>query len=285
MRFKEFNAVLKEQFEVPAVTGPRGPAVADMQKVLVALGHELPKHGVDGIIGPETEGAIRAFQQANQLSTSGKPDPATIEKLNGTIATQPQLAAKLVKSTPADVKSNQGSQHANDGKTLSSGGASGAALKEPEFMPKLEKVAQSLGIDKSVLLSVMKFESNLNPQAVNPMSRATGLIQFMPKTARGLGTTIDELFAMTATNQLDYVEKYYKSNGVKPGATVGDLYMLTFMPAAANKPDDFVLGDANGGDVFGLSKSAVYNQNRIFDADKDGVFTVADVKNRINRTA
>lgn len=285
MRFKEFNAVLKEQFEVPAVTGPRGPAVADMQKVLVALGHELPKHGVDGIIGPETEGAIRAFQQASQLPTSGKPDPATIEKLNGAIATQPQLAAKLVKSTPADVKSNQGSQNANDGKTLSSGGASGAALKEPEFMPKLEKVAQSLGIDKSVLLSVMKFESNLNPQAVNPMSRATGLIQFMPKTARGLGTTIDELFAMTATNQLDYVEKYYKSNGVKPGATVGDLYMLTFMPAAANKPDDFVLGDANGGDVFGLSKSAVYNQNRIFDADQDGVFTVADVKNRINRTA
>jgi hypothetical protein len=90
---------------------------------------------------------------------------------------------------------------------------------------------------------------------------------------------------MSATEQLDLVEKYYKVNGVKAGDDIGDLYMLTFMPAARSKPDSFVLGNKNGGRVFGLSAAAVYNQNNAFDSNKDGIFTVGDVKDRIRRYA
>ena len=50
----------------------------------------------------------------------------------------------------------------------------------------------------------MVFESRLNPQAVNPISGATGLIQFMPSTARG-GTTTAVLKRMSNVQQLDYV--------------------------------------------------------------------------------
>jgi hypothetical protein len=107
----------------------------------------------------------------------------------------------------------------------------------------------------------------------------------MPDTARSLGTTIDEIYKMSATEQLDLVEKYYKANGVKAGDDIGDLYMLTFMPAARNKPDNFVLGNKNGGKVFGLSMAAIYRQNRPFDSNGDGIFTVGDIKDRIRRYA
>lgn len=46
---------------------------------------------------------------------------------------------------------------------------------------------------------------------VNRASGATGLIQFMPSTAKQLGTTTDKLAAMTEVDQLDYVAKYFVS--------------------------------------------------------------------------
>ncbi len=36
----------------------------------------------------------------------------------------------------------------------------------------------------------MMAESGLNPKVVNRTTGATGLIQFIPKTALGLGTTV-----------------------------------------------------------------------------------------------
>lgn len=42
-----------------------------------------------------------------------------------------------------------------------------------------------------------------------PGSGAIGLIQFMPSTAKGLGTSTSALKQMTAVDQLAYVEKYF----------------------------------------------------------------------------
>lgn len=92
------------QFTVTVPTGNRNPEVADVQKALVALGFPLPKHGVDGIRGPETSGAIRSFQQANKLNPSGAPDQATVDALNAALAAKPDALAKLTKSTDADIK-------------------------------------------------------------------------------------------------------------------------------------------------------------------------------------
>ena len=50
-----------------------------------------------------------------------------------------------------------------------------------------------------------------SPSIRNKGTKATGLIQFMPKTAIGLGTTIDELAGMTQVQQMDYVYTYFKS--------------------------------------------------------------------------
>lgn len=276
-------------FTVTTPAASQGTDVADMQKALAALGYSRllgafgPKQdGVDGIVGEYTIRAVKRFQADNSIAPTGTTDAATIAALNKAIASKPELAGKLVKTSSSEIQGGQQQQPA--GTPLQGGKKNpGAALQEPTFMPRLNQVASSLGIEPTVLLNVMRFESGLDSKAVNKMSNAVGLIQFMPNTASGLGTTSDQLFNMSATDQLDYVEKYYRSNGVKPGATVGDLYILTFMPAARNKPDNFVLGDKRGGTVFGLNKSAVYNQNKIFDRSGNGLFTVADVRDTINQ--
>lgn len=87
------------QLAVP--TSRRGPEVADVQKALVALGYPLPKHGVDGIRGPETSGAVKQFQEANNLEVDGDPGPDTVKALSNAMK---KKGITIPKSTEADVK-------------------------------------------------------------------------------------------------------------------------------------------------------------------------------------
>ena len=220
--------------------------VTSLQRELKAAGADLgdfgPKHdGVDGMMGPYTRRAAEKF---------------------------PNIAAKY---KDALAKSNSVNAQQIDVSTI----------QDPDFNKKLAKVANALGVKVSDLLAVMKQESGVNPHAVNKQSGATGLIQFMPATARGLGTTTEELGKMDGVQQLDYVYKYYKSVGVQPGMDAGDLYVATFMPAALGKGDRHVLGSQGAPGFAGK----VYDQNKGLDRDKDGVITVADIKQSVNRFA
>ena len=96
---KMAHGAATQSLSVP--TGNINPAVADIQKVLLALGYKLPKHGVDGARGPETRNAVKEFQRDNNLTVDGDPGPETIGAMNRLIATK-KIA--FVKSTPADVK-------------------------------------------------------------------------------------------------------------------------------------------------------------------------------------
>ncbi len=178
-------------------------------------------------------------------------------------------------SSPADTTDASTSAPAGPVNTKITAGGNYLAFKEPGFKAALEKTASNLGIDPNHLIAIMKQESGLNPKARNP-SGATGLIQFMPKTARGLGTSTDAIYNMSATEQLPWVEKYFKSVGIRPGASLGDLYVAVFYPAAMNKGDSHVISK---------SGNAVYNQNKGLDRNRDGVLTVADVKNSVARYA
>lgn len=109
MRFNEFKVFLNEEDtkkEISALTAPtgrQGPEVADVQKVLVALGYELPKHGVDGIRGSETSSAVKHFQSKMGLAVDGDPGPDTIAALNKEMALK---KITISKSTAADVKAS-----------------------------------------------------------------------------------------------------------------------------------------------------------------------------------
>lgn len=113
-------------------------------------------------------------------------------------------------------------------------------------LKSLMDVTNKYGIPFEYMVNLINFESGatFNPAIQNSIG-ATGLIQFMPSTAIGLGTTTSALSKMTFKQQLVYVDKYLYSslkkhlvNGKVPDTfTQGDLFMTIFTPAAIGKPN------------------------------------------------
>ncbi|MCX5592010.1 transglycosylase SLT domain-containing protein [Alcaligenes endophyticus] len=144
------------------------------------------------------------------------------------------------------------------------------------FRERLFEICRELGVEPDYLMACMAFESaeTFSPKIKNAAgSGATGLIQFMPATAKGLGTTTDALAAMTAEQQLEYVLAYfwpYRSR-LK---TIGDVYMAILWPAGIGKPDDWTLWDKT-------SRPTTYRQNAGLDLNKDGKITKAEAVAKI----
>ncbi|WP_281281345.1 peptidoglycan-binding domain-containing protein [Pseudalkalibacillus caeni] len=61
--------------------GDRGPGVKRIQEYLIKAGMDLREHGVDGIFGPETLGAVRKFQRMYGLIEDGIVGPNTLGQL------------------------------------------------------------------------------------------------------------------------------------------------------------------------------------------------------------
>jgi N-acetyl-anhydromuramyl-L-alanine amidase AmpD len=57
--------------------GARGDSVMEMQSLLVRAGHNLPKWGVDGAFGDETESALKSFQVEEGIKVDGICGPET----------------------------------------------------------------------------------------------------------------------------------------------------------------------------------------------------------------
>jgi hypothetical protein len=151
----------------------------------------------------------------------------------------------------------------------------------PAFKARMIQICGSLGINPDWLMAVMWAESNLRADIVNPKGGATGLIQFMPSTAIGLGTTTGALRVMTATQQLDYVYKYFQSFAGKMHS-VGDVYAVIFMPIALGKDSNTTLGQKGNYSYLSgkLTYNAVYEGNPGLDLNRDGIITAAELTSR-----
>lgn len=126
----------------------------------------------------------------------------------------------------------------------------------------------------SWLMACMAFETGrtFDPAVRNAAgSGATGLIQFMPLTARGLGTTTDELAAMTAVEQLAFVEDYFRPYHRRI-STLPDMYLAILLPAYVGRP---------GGAVLFTEGRVSYRQNAGLDADNDGRVTKDEAAQRV----
>lgn len=138
------------------------------------------------------------------------------------------------------------------------------------FEQKVNRISANLGIQPDWLMTVMYAESSLNHLAENQKSTAIGLIQFLDSTLKNLGTTRNYLKSLTNVQQLDWVEKYFVSLGLKGKMkSVYDVYFAVFSPKYVGKPDSTVIA---------TSGQNVYNANKALDTDKDGRLTVLDVK-------
>ncbi|AVD86185.1 transglycosylase SLT domain-containing protein [Pseudomonas sp. SWI44] len=148
------------------------------------------------------------------------------------------------------------------------------------FRARVREIGQTLSLDPNWLMAVMAFETRrtFSPSIVNQAgSGATGLIQFMPSTAQGLGTTTAKLARMTAVQQLDYVEAYFRQYAGRI-RDLGDAYMSVLWPAAIGRPDDYVLWEKDTGPY-----QRQYNQNYGLDANHDGIITKAEAVAPVNR--
>lgn len=147
----------------------------------------------------------------------------------------------------------------------------------PEFRNRVLQMCTTFNWSSehpSWVMACIAFEtaSTFSPSIRNAAgSGAVGLIQFMPDTAEELGTTTDALAAMTAVQQLDYVEKYFKPYASKI-TSLNDMYMAILFPRAVGKPDDYILFSEGG---------ASYRQNAGLDTDKDSKITKAEAASRV----
>jgi hypothetical protein len=141
----------------------------------------------------------------------------------------------------------------------------------PVFKERLLWTAETLGCDPNHLMACIAWESGetFSPSVKNMAgSGATGLIQFMPTTAKGLGTTTAALAQMTAEDQLNYVYKYFRPLAGKLN-NLGDVYMAILWPKAVGKIDSYVLFDRE-------KTPTAFRQNAGLDVNKDGKVTRAE---------
>lgn len=145
-----------------------------------------------------------------------------------------------------------------------------------DFINKVIAISSKLKIDANWLMTVMYAESRLSEKAYNSNGGATGLIQFMPSTARALGTTTAALRAMTNVQQLDYVLKYFAPYAGRM-KNVYDLYLVTFFPVALGKPDSYVM------QTNALSAKVIAKANPGIDLNKDLQITVGEFKMYVDK--
>ena len=143
-----------------------------------------------------------------------------------------------------------------------------------QFVDRVKQISALLNINPDWLMGLMYHESRLNHRIKNSIG-ATGLIQFMPGTMRGLNVTSQQLISMSNVQQLDYVYLYFKpyANRIK---SAYDLFLITFLPIALGQKDDFIFHTSS------LPASVIANQNAPFDLNKDGQITLKEYKEYLN---
>jgi len=120
----------------------------------------------------------------------------------------------------------------------------------------------------------VSFKTNIK----NPNSSASGLIQFMESTAKGLGTTTEKLRSMNHVEHMDYVKMYFVNIANQVGIptsqwTLHDVYLSIFTPSAIKKKaDDIIYRDGQD----------AYKVNLYHDVNKDGAITKKEICSNVD---
>ncbi len=283
---KETNKTIDDtEVEDSDITlGSRGSNVIKLQKSLELLGFKLWIYGVDGKFGYETLGQTKSlfsFLKTHSEFQNYVENPSLLVIKDNTLTVKQQ---ELIHDLSEEEDLRQEISQYFKGIEEKIGNTDLIGKKEimknvedPEtFISKLYDICKKLQINPNWLLIVMWKESKINPKSINKKGGASGLIQFMPRTAKGLGTNIDAIRHMSAVEQLDYVYKYFKPY-VGKMKSAQDLYLATFFPAAMGKEDDFILHSND------LSAETIASSNPAVDLDKDNQITKGEFKEYVTK--
>lgn len=219
---------------------------------------------IDGLVGSKTIYAIEYFQR----------NYARFHKPDGVVDTNGKTWSELNRHSKASVIMQASALLAVPDKNLKIEKIAWGAKVSAAFKEKVLEVAHFLDISPDYLMACMAFETGekFDSSVKNAAgSGATGLIQFMPSTARGLGTTTDALSKMSAVAQLEFVKKYFSPYRGKLN-TLEDVYMAILYPAAVGKSPSHVL--------FHEGKKT-YEQNKGFDRNSDGKITLKEISRKV----
>lgn len=153
-----------------------------------------------------------------------------------------------------------------------------------EFCQKVIDISKEIGCSHDDLMAVMNLETGgtFSPSIQNRGGHNYwGLIQFGESAAQDVGKTLNELKAMSAIEQLDYVKKYLikqKQNRKITGEVdTKTLYCLIFYPAAAKADDSYIIAKKGSSESGGR-----YTANRGLDRDASGTITRGELDNALN---
>jgi hypothetical protein len=174
------------------------------------------------------------------------------------------------------------------------------------FYQALIRVADNLGLKPEDLLLIFVSESGLKANEVNSIG-AVGLTQLLPSTLKDLGFSgsSKDFSKLSATEQLDWVQKYFEQNFKWLGKIKDPvkLYLSNFVPAAFSLPgikagydgaviaEDFMktrgsipkIGNYNGyADISAAYEQKIYDGNKAFDYQGKGKITYGDIKHRLD---
>jgi hypothetical protein len=145
-----------------------------------------------------------------------------------------------------------------------------------EFKARVILMAKNLGTKADYLMAIMAFETGATfdpaqKNLANPTNGPVGLIQFTAVAAKEVGKTKAELSAMTAIEQLDYVEVLLMKKKSKGLGRLEDLYAAVHWPKAVGKKDDYVFYQKQEG-----AAGRNYRANSGLDTDKDDMVTLKE---------
>ncbi|QQS29739.1 MAG: transglycosylase SLT domain-containing protein [Sphingobacteriales bacterium] len=145
------------------------------------------------------------------------------------------------------------------------------------FETKVREVSSKLNIPPEWLMSVIHSESRFDASVSNYKgSGATGLIQFMPGTAKEFGISVSQLKNLSHVEQMNFVYKYLSAKQAKYGSfeTLTDLYIAILYPKAL--AEDFCYS-------LYAKPSISYEMNSGLDQNNDGNVTIQDIDKYLKR--
>lgn len=184
---------------LPVSAAPRSPTIAQVRQAqFVLVSHGYVSVGpVDGILGRQTQRAVRQWQHANGLIEDGIPGPVTLASL----------------------------LHSID---VASGGAPAVRVDPPAPPPatSVEEIIRAVWPDEleNRAVAIATRESNLLPWVINRNRDATGLFQIMWSVHRGwlcpqLGICAQSQLQDADTNSRAAYALYQRDRGWGPWAT------------------------------------------------------------------
>lgn len=145
---------------------------------------------------------------------------------------------------------------------------------QPGFWIELQAIAKRLKTQPAWLLNVMASESLFDPAARNPLpgQTASGLLQFIEKTAQSLGTTTEAIRRMSPIDQLPLVEKYLAPFKGRLNSQA-DVYLAVFRGFLVKGDERTVIAPLDQSN----DEKRKYILNQSLDLDHDGRITKGEL--------